>query len=284
MRKDQPSTTAYKVALNVLTLGSEPDMDTVLPCGIVEATEKLLLASGAIPDSWVRWSRTRSMTWLYRSFDWMLPGMYLGLAYRKAFFEQQARAAIGSGATQVLIPGAGYDTLGWRLAPEFPSVHFYEIDHPATACFKARGIEAMGQRENLHLIQADLGELKLVDILTTINSWNPAGKTVILAEGLLMYLPKDIVRDLFVQCNEITGAGSRMAFDYVSSGADGRPDVGPWTASFLWLIKISGEPWRWSIHPEDLNNFLESTGWTNTPELVGLSDRCGVEILAVAAK
>jgi methyltransferase (TIGR00027 family) len=284
MRKDQPSTTAYKVALNILTLGAEPGMDKVLPSGIVEATEKLLLASGAIPYSWVRWARTQSMTYLYKSLDWMLPGMYLGLAYRKAFFERQVRAAIESGVTQVLVLGAGYDTLGWRLAPEFSSVHFYEIDHPATACFKAKGIEAMGQRENLHLIQADLGKLKLIDVLNTIDSWNPAEKTVILAEGLLMYLPKDAVRDLFVQCNTITGTGSRIAFDYVSSRADGRPDVGLWTESFLWLIKVSGEPWHWSIHPEDLSNFLESTGWTNTPELVGLSDKCGVEFLCVAAK
>lgn len=284
MHKDQPSTTAYKVALNVLTLGAEPGMDKVLPCGIVEATEKLLLASGAIPDSWVRWSRARSMTYLYRSLDWMLPGMYLGVGYRKAFFEQQVRAAIGSGATRALVLGAGYDTLGWRLAPEFPNVHFYEIDHPATACLKARGIEAMGQRENLHLIQADLGKLKLMDVLNSIAPWPPAEKTVILAEGLLMYLPEDTVRDLFVQCHTISGTGSRIAFDYVSSGADGRPDVGPWTASFLWLIKVSGEPWHWSLHPEELSEFLDSTGWRNAPELVGLSDQCGVEFLSVATK
>ncbi|MCP4120013.1 MAG: SAM-dependent methyltransferase [Desulfobacteraceae bacterium] len=272
------------MALNILTLGSEPGMDKILPGGIVEATENLLLGSGAIPDSWVRWSRTKSMTWVYRSFDWMLPGMYLALAYRKAFFEQQVRAAIGSGATQVLIPGAGYDTLGWRLAPEFSSVHFHEIDHPATARFKARGIEAMGRRENLHLLQADLGELNLADVLTAVDSWDPAGETAILAEGLLMYLPEDTVRDLFVQCSRITGTGSRMVFDYLRSGADGRPDAGPWTASFLWLIKITGEPWRWSIHPEDLSKFLDSTGWTNAPDLVELSDKCGVEFLAVAVK
>lgn len=259
-------------------------MDKVLPCGIVEATEKLLLASGAVPYSWVQWSRARSMTYLYKSLDWMLPGMYLGVGYRKAFFEQQARAAIGSGATQVLVPGAGYDTLGWRLAPEFPSVRFYEIDHPGTACFKARGIEAMGQRENLHLIQADLGKRKLADILNTIDSWNPAGKTMILAEGLLMYLHKEAVRDLFVQSHIITGTGSRIAFDYINSGADGRPDAGPWTTTFLWLLNASDEPWHWSIHPENLSSFLTGTGWTNTPELVGVSDKCGVEFLGVAAK
>ncbi|KKK53819.1 hypothetical protein LCGC14_3090960, partial [marine sediment metagenome] len=38
MRRDKPSKTAYKVALNILTLGAKPGMDKVLPPGIVEAT------------------------------------------------------------------------------------------------------------------------------------------------------------------------------------------------------------------------------------------------------
>jgi O-methyltransferase involved in polyketide biosynthesis len=70
---------------------------------------------------------------------------------------------------QILVLEAGYDTIGWRLAPVFPSVNFFEIDHPATARFKARGIKAMGQRDNLHLIPEDLGKHKLVDVLNCFN-------------------------------------------------------------------------------------------------------------------
>jgi len=47
MRKDKPSRTAYKVAMNVVTLGAKPGMAEVLPPGIVDATEKLLIVSGA---------------------------------------------------------------------------------------------------------------------------------------------------------------------------------------------------------------------------------------------
>ena len=42
MRKDKPSRTAYKVALNIITLGTKPGMDEVLPPGIVEATLQCL--------------------------------------------------------------------------------------------------------------------------------------------------------------------------------------------------------------------------------------------------
>jgi hypothetical protein len=54
MRKDKPSRTAYKVALNVATLGAKPGMDRILPPGIVEATERMLLASGAATERVVR--------------------------------------------------------------------------------------------------------------------------------------------------------------------------------------------------------------------------------------
>ena len=157
MQKDKPSRTAYKVALNIVTLGAKPGMDEVLPPGIVQATEKLLVASGVVGSRTVRWARSKRMVSVYEAFDWMLPGQFEAFAQRKAFCERQVRDGIGAGAKQILVLGAGYDTMGWRLAPEFPGVSFYEIDHPATARLKKKGIETMGERDNLFLIAEDLG-------------------------------------------------------------------------------------------------------------------------------
>ncbi len=58
---------------------------------------------------------------------------------------------------------------------------FFEIDHPASAYLKAKGIEAMGQRENLRLIPEDLGERKLVNVLKANESWDPTAQSVIIA-------------------------------------------------------------------------------------------------------
>jgi methyltransferase (TIGR00027 family) len=259
-------------------------MDKILPPGIVEATEKLLVASGAAGATSVRWSRSRRMVSVYEAFDWMLPGQFEAFGYRKAFCERQVRDGIGAGASQILVLGAGYDTTGWRLAPEFTGVNFFEIDHPATARLKARGIEAMGQRDNFHLIPEDLGKRKLIDVLKVHKSWDQTAQTVILAEGLLMYLPPEAVRDLFGQCAAITGAGSRIAFTYICTGTDGRPDAGRWTGLILWTLKVAGEPWFWSIRPEELGRFLKETGWTNAPELVGSTEKHGVEFLGVAMR
>jgi methyltransferase (TIGR00027 family) len=284
MQKDTASRTARKVALNVVTLGAKPGMEKVLPAGLAESTAELLVASGAVGATTARLSRSPRMVAVYEAFDWMMPGQFEAFGHRKAFCERQVREGIGRGATQVLVLGAGYDTLGWRLAPEFAGVGFFEIDHPATARLKAKGIEAMGRRPNLHLIPEDLGERRLVDVLRADGSWDPRAATVVVAEGLLMYLPPEAVAELFEQCRAVAGRGSRMAFTYVSTAADGRPDAGPRTGLVLRLLRLSGEPWLWSIRPEGLGRFLEERGWKNASELVGTANKHGVEYFGVATR
>jgi len=284
MRKDRPSRTALKVALNTVTLGSKPGMEAILPAGIVDATRKLLVASGAAGERTVKWSQSQTSVAIYEAFDWMLPGQFEAFAHRKAFCERKVREGIDDGATQILVLGAGYDTLGWRLAPEFSGINFFEIDHPATAHLKARGIESMGRRKNLRLVAEDLGKRKLSDVLKTDKSWDLSAQTIIIAEGLVMYLSPEAVRNLFCQCAAFVGGGSRIAFSYIPSGADGRPDAGRWTGLMLWLQKIAGEPWLWSIRPKELGPFLAETGWSNVPELAGTTDKHGVEYYVVATK
>jgi len=284
MRKHKPSRTAYKVALAVLTLGAKPGMDKVLPPGIVPATRQLLLASGVAWPQTIRWAESRRSVSVYEAFDWMLPGQFEAFAHRKAFFEHQVRNGISSKATQVLVLGAGYDTLGWRLAPEFPGVSFFEIDHPATARLKAKGIAAMGCPDNLYLLAEDLGDKQLIDVLTEHRLWDANVQTVILAEGLVMYLLPKAVLKLFCQCAELVGHGSRIAFSYIPTGSDGRPDVGRWTGLMLWLQKAIGEPWVWSVRAEELDAYLHDVGWQYAPELTKASGMYGVERYAVAAK
>jgi methyltransferase (TIGR00027 family) len=283
MKRDKPSATARKVALNIVALGAKPGMEEVLPAGIVDATARLLVAAGIVGRGAVRFAGTRRAVAIYEAFDWMLPGQFEAFAHRKAFCEKQVREGIAAGATQVLVLGAGYDTLGWRLAPEFPKERFFEIDHPATGSRKAQGIDRLGPRDNLHLIQADLGDRRLEDLLAAVEPWDSTAQSVIIAEGLTQYLAPAAVRDLFVQCGSVSGAGSRIAFTYAGSGDDGRPDVGRWTGLTLWLLKVSGEPFLWSIRPEELPRFLEETGWRIVSDPADAAGRHGVEYLAAAS-
>ena len=265
MRNAGPSKTAYKIAMSIVTLGAKPEMNEILPSGIVQATEKLLVACGVIRPEMLRFIRSPWSVTAYQAFDWMLPGQFEAFGHRKVFCEKQVIDGIGAGATQILILGAGYDTLGWRLAPEFPEVNFFEIDHPATSHLKAKGIEVMGQRSNLHLLAEDLAERRLADTMKSADTWKPSAQTVVVAEGLVMYLYEDAVRELFCQCAAVTGPCSRIVFSYIPSGKDGKPYVGQWTDLMLWFQEMSGEPWNWSINNEKLSLFLRETGWTRSP-------------------
>jgi methyltransferase (TIGR00027 family) len=259
-------------------------MAAVLPPGIVQATRDLLVASGAAEKRIVKWAQSQSAVSIYEAFDWVLPGQFEAFAHRKALCERQVREGIDAGATQILVLGAGYDTMGWRLAPNFPNVFFFEIDHPATAQVKAKGIAAMGERDNLILLSEDLGKRKMKHLLSANPSWEMHTQTVIVAEGLLMYLSKEAVRDLFCQCTQITGVDSRIVFSYIPSDAEGRPDVGLSTGLMLWLQKVAGEPWTWSIRPKQLDLFLAETGWKITMGQAPTLLKHGVECFAVAVK
>ncbi len=69
MHKDIPSRTARKVSLNIVTLGSKPGMDKILPSGIVESTAELLVASGAVGPKAVKLSRSTKIVSVYEAFD-----------------------------------------------------------------------------------------------------------------------------------------------------------------------------------------------------------------------
>lgn len=284
MRKDKPSRTAYKVAMNILTLGEKPGIDQYFPPGVLKATAELLVASGAAGKTSVQWARSKRMLAIYEALDWMLPGQFEAFAHRKAFCEHQVRDGIAVGASQILVLGAGYDTLGWRLSEEFPKVNFFEIDHPATAALKAKGVDVMGTRGNLFLIAKDLGKQDLIDVLAENANWDRNARSVIIAEGLVMYLAPESVKSLFGQCAERVGIGSRVAFSYIPKGADGRPDAGPRTGLMMWLQKAGGEPWLWSIIPEELEPYLEKCGWKMNPEHNWAGSKYGVEYFIMAAK
>lgn len=269
--------------MNIITLGAKPE--SVLPDGVAEATEKIMVASGAAHAAAVKYAKSRGMVAVYGAFDWMVPGQFEAFAYRKQFFEQQVKKGIANGATQVLNLGAGYDTLAWRLAPKFSErVNFFEVDHPATARYKARGIREMGQRPNLYLLAEDLSRISLAEVLSRYEPWDSKAQCVILAEGLVMYLPEKSVKDLFVTSASLSAHGSRIAFSYIPTGNDGRPDMGPFSGLMLWLQEVIGEPMLWSITPGEIGTYLKQTGWTALKGQYRTDHKYGVEFFASAIK
>ena len=85
-KKEKPSQTALKVALNVIALSHVEKMKDILPEGIVSATSGLLSNSNATSSRRLEKYLSPNILKIYKKFDWMLPGQFEVFGHRKAFF------------------------------------------------------------------------------------------------------------------------------------------------------------------------------------------------------
>ena len=276
MKQGRISQTALKVALGLITLSAKDDWSQRLPPDLVELTERLLLASGSpgYGPGLMRMSKQRWMIRVYQFQDRMMPGQWEGFGHRKVFMNQQVEAAIEQGARQVLVLGAGFDTLCLRLAPKYPEVRFVEIDHPSTSVAKARGIEKVGQPENMIQIAADLGERSLPKVLSEDGHWDASQRSVIVAEGLFQYLTDEEVRGLLTDAAACTSPGSRIAFSHAIPG-----DRKLLSA----LVRLISEPWKSEVRSEDLPSYVDGTGWAMISDVDDDAEH-GVERYGVAER
>lgn len=276
MKSGHISQTALKVALLMITLDAKPGWKDRLPEGLAELTERLLLAAGVFgygPSS-IRVCKQPWVVQLSDYFETMMPGSFEGIGERKIFVNDQVLAAVGAGATQVLVLGAGFDTLCLRLAPLFQHVQFVEVDRPATASAKAKGVKREGWPENMHLLAADLNETPLTHLMTAAAFWDTGARSVVVAEGLLLYLEDVVVLDVFREIAACTGPGTRIVFSHGISLEQYR-----FTNAMLRLI---GEPWLSSCTAENLPEYI-GPGWSVIATQEPRSPRA-LERFAVAEK
>jgi methyltransferase (TIGR00027 family) len=276
VKQGRISQTALKVALSLVSLSAKDDWGERLPAGLVEMSERLLIAPGS-PGYGPRLMRMSKRPWMIRVWefqDLMMPGQFEGFGHRKIFMQQQVEAAIEKGARQVLVVGAGFDTLCLRLAPQQPDVQFFEVDHPSTSAAKAKGITLEGQPPNMVQIAVDLGERPLSKVLSEEARWEPSLPSVLVAEGLFQYLTDEQVRDLLVEAAACTSLGSRFVFTHAKPGYSKLIPI---------LTGLIAERWKSSVHSEDLPEYVEGTGWTMISE-VDSDPAHGIECYAVAER
>lgn len=272
-KRGRPSHTAAKVARMFVFAGRYSRYAPLLPSGAAELTEQLLLATGAMTP-WMQrfYASPHNRAWLERFAERFGPGQLARMALRKRFMDDEIRAALAAGASQVLVLGAGYDTACMRLAAQFEDRLFVEIDHPATSERKRAGVESLGaMRPNLRLLAADLGQTTLSEALARLErpAWDAEARTIVVAEGLLMYLDRGDVERLFRAVHERTGPGSQVAFSYMKCDAQGRPYAGKRVGGLTRVtLKVIGEALRFCVADErELTELMQSLGWRYQPDL-----------------
>src|SRR6267142_5510956 len=135
MREDRPSSTSTLIAAATVFLARDARVSDLVPAGAAEWCACCLEALSSLKTAETLSHPT--LRWAARLAERAtIPGLLAHFMLRKRWVEEAARAALADGIGQLVIVGAGFDTLAARLAPEFPKTKFIEVDHPATQHYK----------------------------------------------------------------------------------------------------------------------------------------------------
>lgn len=256
MKPDRPSSTALLVAASTLFLRHEAQSAHLVSREAADHCAQFLRTAGP-PASGVLHLVERG--WFRRAVRMLeritIPGIQAHFALRKRHVRDWVLRNIHGGYSQVVVLGAGFDTLCLELCAQLPAARFIEVDHPATQRVKLRALAATGVHpRNVFFVPADLSRTPLDGALAACAGYDPARKTLFVAEGLLMYLEPDRVGRLL---DYATRRGrNRIAFTFLEPRRGGIPNFR--IASRLvdaWL-NLRCERFRWGVTRAGLGGFL----------------------------
>lgn len=248
MRADRPSSTALLIAAaQVLARRRAALRELVAPD--TEHYCRTFLRASAQPWRWLeRRLDARPVQWLMAALERLtLPGIGAHYVLRKRRLRRWAEAALADGCEQLVVLGAGLDTLALELARERRSLRCIEIDHPATQSLKRAALRRAGEPDTLSLAAADLGADARASLPAALVAarFDPRKRTLFVAEGLVMYLQRRRVLELLADLRCACPDGA-IAFGFMEPDRRGRArfrDAAPWLTAWLSLV---GEPFRWA--------------------------------------
>jgi methyltransferase (TIGR00027 family) len=179
---------------------------------------------------------------------------------RTRLIDDLVRAAIGSGARQLVLLGAGFDSRAYRLS-EAKTIPVFEVDHPATQSVKCSRLRlALHETfDHVHFLavnfETDNLELKLREA-----GFDDKLPSVVLWEGVVSYLSEGAVNANLTLLSRLLAPGSRLILTYVHQGAlDGSA---AFQGSRRWSswVKRSGEPFIFGFDPATLASTVSRFG------------------------
>jgi len=251
MKPGEASSTAKLIAAATILLASDRNTAPLVAPGAADLCRQLLSLKRS--DRWLARSAAHPVT--RRIWRWMEqlthPGIVAHYWHRKRWIEQRCRRAIFVGGERLIVVGAGFDTLGYRLAREL-GAEVLEIDHPSTQAAKHA---ALGD-DVLQLIALDLATHALPRAVVENRK-----SAVVILEGVLMYLGPEAIDRLFASLRGMAAESLTVIFSFMTRWPDGTAGFRPRS----WLVErwlaLRGEPFDWAIEPEALGAFLEQRGF-----------------------
>lgn len=195
---------------------------------------------------------------------------------RKREIDRLARQAAAEGFSQLIVIGAGFDSLAFRLDQEHLYDRIISADHPATLAVVRAALSAFGTdrqqppscaesarsvAHRVELLPLDLTRDDLRSVVLSGATYESSRATFIVIEGVLMYLPEQVVEQVFRSIAVLPAARLRLVASWMLA-EPGQP-IGFHGQSRLvaaWLSRRK-EPMRWASTPPLLQAMLNRIGW-----------------------
>ncbi|MBV9996749.1 MAG: class I SAM-dependent methyltransferase [Caulobacteraceae bacterium] len=178
-------------------------------------------------------------------------------SYRKPLMEALARESLlQTGAKQLVVMGAGCDTLCCRLARAGFTPVTFEIDRPPVSEFRSRVLaQAPLDLSHVRELGVDFDHQTFGEALLGAG-YDPALTTIFFAEGLLGYLQPEAVDEIFKFVRLRAGAGSRFVFSFT----EGRSKAHGVRAPNSEVLDRQGEPPVFDLPFAEAKAYIEARG------------------------
>lgn len=186
-------------------------------------------------------------------------GMRLFIAARSRFAEDRMEAAAERGTRQMVIIGAGLDTMALRN--ENGALTWYEVDHPATQAWKHERIAAGRIRVPRHVrfVPVDFERQELGAELAAAE-FDAAAPAFFIWLGVVPYLTEAAI---FATLAFVAGVpGAEIIFDYANPPEQLTPKMREYHERRALRAESVGEPWLSYFDTETLHSRLRAMGAT----------------------
>lgn len=195
---------------------------------------------------------------VYATLDLGWPYTRSSAVVRTRAIDDLVRDAIRSGARQLVLLGAGFDSRGCRLE-EAGKITVFEVDHPATQQVKKERLKTCMDRlpANIRYVAVDFEQNNLEAKLFE-SGYDPATPTIVVWEGVISYLTESAVQSTFAVLARLLAPSSLLIFTYTHKGVLDGTKAFPGACRWQYWSRVSGEPFICGLNPDTLTDILNS--------------------------
>ena len=195
------------------------------------------------------------------NFKWPFfpKGIYEYVIARTKYIDNIFKESIENGIEQILLFGAGFDTRAVRFAEKNMKTKIFELDTLYTQTakinqFKKRGISIP---ENTILISIDFNVDSVSEKLES-NGFKRNKTTLFIMEGIIQYLNKEAVDELFKLLYELAEPESKVVFDYIYASVLRKENIYYGEKDIYKKVNSVQEPWLFGIEKGGMEAFVKN--------------------------